>query len=212
MNHEVEIEERQTGIYRLLRIPSVYTAAMRCVTGPDVLGAWVDHFVRPTSGMRILDVGSGTSSILSNLGDVRYYGIEPNASYVETARRRWGERGTFQVGVIQNLVTMTPESFDLVLAVGVLHHVSDSDAKTFFEAGTKLLTRGGRIVTLDGAYTPGQTRLAKLVVSRDRGAFVRGMEAYTALALSSGLQVRTFYTNRMLRIPYSHVTIVAQSP
>jgi hypothetical protein len=207
---KTELSERSSGLYRLLKNAAIYGGLMASVRKPAAKDAWVRDFIRPDPQMSILDVGSGTSSILTNLGDVHYVGIEPNKAYVEEARSRFGDRGEFHVGSVQDIRAI-PGDFNTVLAVGVLHHLNDSEVHEFFSAARAKLVAGGRIVTLDGGYVPGQSRASRFVVSRDRGGNVRNMWDYANFAIKQGLETRVYYTNSLLRIPYSHVALICHN-
>jgi hypothetical protein len=65
----------------------------------------------------------------------------------------------------------------------------------------------GRLITLDGVWVAGQSRFAKLLLSRDRGRFVRHAEEYVALAATSFPVVHSTVRHDMLRIPYSHLIL-----
>jgi 2-polyprenyl-3-methyl-5-hydroxy-6-metoxy-1,4-benzoquinol methylase len=158
--------------------------------------------------MRILDVGSGTSSILELLGDVQYTGVEPNEKYVNAAQLRWGVRATFIPGNVEDTLKAIDSSFDVILASGVLHHLSDSDVRTFFTFAACHLEPLGTVVTIDPGFVPKQSPLSRFMVARDRGRHVRSMHEYARFGWDAGLQVRAFWSNGMLRIPYSHVTLL----
>lgn len=207
---KTELSERSSGLYRLLKNAAIYGGLMALVRKPAAKADWVRDFIRPSPRLSILDVGSGTSSILANLGDVRYVGIEPNVAYVKEARSRFGDRGEFHVGSIKDMRAISGV-FDIILAVGVLHHLNDSEVHEFFSAAREKLVAGGRIVTLDGGYVPGQSRASRFVVSRDRGGNVRNMWDYANFAINQGLKTQVFYTNSLLRIPYSHVALICHN-
>lgn len=205
----IPLEERSNGLYRLLKTSLIYDLSMQLVTRRGAASRFVESFIRPQPGMRILDFGSGTSTILGLLPDVDYVAVEPNPHYVASASKRYGTRGDFICGGVETLQGLSGQ-FDRILAIGVLHHVSDTLAQQFFVESARLLQPGGRVVTLDGGFTPDQRPLARLMVSRDRGGFVRSLEHYRELATSSGLQVRAFFSDKLTRIPYSHVCLVCE--
>ena len=204
-----QMEERSRGLYGALKSPVVYDTAMRLVGGPDVMEGWVNCFLDVHPGMRVLDVGSGTSEILRHLVDVDYFGLDPNPGYIQTATEQWGARGRFECGGIQDMVEIAGP-FDRIIAVGVLHHVSDPVARKFFQLAKRLIHPQGRIVTLDPAFVPGQSIASRLLVSRDRGGHVRPMREYGRFADQAGLGSRVYFANHLLRIPYSHVTVVSR--
>jgi SAM-dependent methyltransferase len=94
-------------------------------------------------------------------------------------------------------------AFDIVLATGVLHHLDDEEAVELFELAARCLKPGKRLVTLDGCYVQGQSAMARIILSRDRGRFVRNEEAYSQLAASAFRTVNRTVYNHLLRIPSS---------
>jgi SAM-dependent methyltransferase len=195
------------GLYSLLTLPSVYRLFRTIVRG-DGCRIYVSEYVRPVAGEKLLDIGCGPGDILEDLPAVDYLGFDINPKYVEAARKRFGHRGRFFCGDV-GLTTIDQEagSFDLVLATGVLHHLDDSQALSLFKLARKALKPGGRLVTYDGCFVAGQPKLARFVVSRDRGQYVRESAEYTKLASLVFPEVRSFVRHDLLRIPYTHVIL-----
>ena len=94
-----------------------------------------------------------------------------------------------------------------MLAAGVLHHLDDTRAVSLFNLARKALKPGARLVTFDGCFVAGQPKLARFVVSRDRGQYVRESAEYAKLAEQVFPQVRSFVRHDLLRIPYTHVIL-----
>jgi len=94
-----------------------------------------------------------------------------------------------------------------VLATAVLHHLDDNHAVSLFELARRALKPGGRLVTYDGCFEAGQPKLARFVVSRDRGQYVRESAEFAKLAAQVFPQVRSFVRHDLLRIPYTHVIL-----
>ena len=55
--------------------------------------------------------------------------------------------------------------FDIVLALGVLHHLDDDEALTLFQIARDAMKPGGRLVTIDGVWTDDQSHIAKYLLS-----------------------------------------------
>jgi hypothetical protein len=89
----------------------------------------------------------------------------------------------------------------------VLHHLDDSHALSLFKLARRGLKPGGRLVTYDGCFVAGQPKLARFVVSRDRGQYVRESAEYAKLASLVFPEVRSFVRHDLLRIPYTHVIL-----
>ncbi len=69
------------------------------------------------------------------------------------------------------------------------------------------LKPNGRFVSLDGAFVEAQARVARILLRRDRGKFVRYAEAYHGLASQVFPQVSLSVRHDLLRIPYTHVLL-----
>ncbi|MCR4304645.1 MAG: class I SAM-dependent methyltransferase [Gallionella sp.] len=191
----------------ILEQPFVYKLFSALVGAQYSISTFVNQYVRPAAGDRILDIGCGPGKILDHLPQVDYFGFDFSPSYIGSANRRYGHRGQFfcqRVSEAQVFLEQ-PESFDIVLAIGVLHHLDDAEALQLFEIAWRALKKGGRLVTYDGCYVRGQSRAATYLLSRDRGQFVRDEQGYTSLARSSFDEVRASVRHDLLRIPYTHI-------
>jgi SAM-dependent methyltransferase len=141
--------------------------------------------------------------MLPYLGNVGYLGVDISEQYIERARERFGERAEFRVGDATRLASDLRD-FDLVIAFGVLHHVDDNGAVRLFRGSAEALADGGRVVTVDPTYAPGQGRAARAILARDRGRHIRGPKEYERLARDALSTVETTVRHDLLRIPYSH--------
>jgi SAM-dependent methyltransferase len=191
---------------QLLQIPAVYASFAGFVTGNGrFLDVYVRKHIRAQSGDKILDIGCGPGSILDVLTDnCVYTGFDISGSYIDSAQRHYGNRGSFFVsGVKESLVGAFP-GHDLVVATGVLHHLSDDLAQLLLQIAWSNLKPGGRLVTSDGCFSPDQPRLNRWVVSLDRGEFIRPASRYREMAASYFEKVELSVHHNLLRIPYSH--------
>jgi len=96
-----------------------------------------------------------------------------------------------------------PASFDIVIAKGLVHHLDDVEARKLFAVGCEALKPGGRLVTFDGCFVPGQSRIARCLLSLDRGKYVRTEPEYLALARESFDTVISHVRHNLTRIPYT---------
>src|SRR5262245_62160131 len=171
-----------TGIRAVLSHPLVYNALQSLMGAEEGRTCIVREHVRPFPGMRILDLGCGTAEILSALpADITYVGYDMDPQYIAAAQRRFAGRGTFHCRLLEQAEVATLDPFDVVLGIGVLHHLDDATARQFMAIARAALGRGGRIYTVDPCYAPGQSPIARYLISRDRGQHVRDAEGYRAL-------------------------------
>ncbi len=187
----------------LLRFASVYRA-FGCAIGGQFRDLYVQQYVRPAPGDRILDIGCGPGDILDHLPEVDYLGIDIEPGYIDAARSRFAGRGEFRCESATQTVLREPGSFDLVMANGLLHHLNDEEAQAVLELARDALEPTGKLVALDGGFVTRQSALERLLLRMDRGRFVRSPEEYVRLASRSFRDVISEVRHDLLRLPYTH--------
>jgi SAM-dependent methyltransferase len=204
--------EFQEGLYPVMRttlaIPKIYNLFSKIV-GSNARTIYVGKYIRPKEGERILDIGCGTADILSYLPSVEYLGLDMNQAYIDYAKKRFGNKGTFLTKKANKVVIdeLSSYDFDKVLATGVLHHLNDDEAIQLFELARSALKRGGQLITLDGCYRKGQSRIARFLLSKDRGKYVRNKDEYLGLACRLFDRIRVDIREDLLRIPYTLIIL-----
>ena len=122
-----------------------------------------------------------------------------------------GERGQFYVGNATNLDVERFRSFDLILIVGVLHHLSDAESRSLFASLLRLIKVGGRVVTMDNVWLPGQRIVAKVLNGLDSGLNIRRPDQYERLIDGLPFKIETCLYNDLLRVPYDHFCMTLTS-
>ena len=201
--------QRSGGLYRLLQSPAVYETLQAVMGGNKGRSEFAALHVRARPGDRVLDIGCGPGHLLGYLPDgVDYVGWEPNPRYVEHARRSFGRRGSLHLGLFTQEAARGLAPFDIVIVSAVLHHLGDGEARNLFGLLRGLLAPGGRVVSIDGVFAPGQNPLAKLLISLDRGRHMRSAEGYEALAAADFDRVEGRILHRRFP-PYTHFVMTA---
>ena len=166
----------------LLARPSVYLLFSRLIGGANVYRVLARDHLRPRAGDKLLDIGCGPARVLYFLDGVDYTGFDLSPEYIAMAQKLHGARGRFFCRKVIRDAWAGRAQFDLALASGVLHHLDDEEVLELFELTRSVLKPDGRLVTLDGCYVEGQSRLARrYLLSRDRGQFVRTRRGYEKL-------------------------------
>lgn len=184
--------------------PAVYESFQRIMGAKRGRDWIVGDLIRPFPGMRILDLGCGPAEVLSHLpDDVDYVGYDMSAEYIAAANAKFGNRGTFHCRLLEQAEVATLDPFDLVMGIGVLHHLDDDTARQFMTLAKAALKPGGRVLTVDPCFEPGQNPIARFLISKDRGQHVRNKVGYRALTDGIFTDVAGAVTHRAW-IPYTH--------
>jgi SAM-dependent methyltransferase len=195
------------GLYFLLGRPGFYSLFQK-LAWTRFGNRFFNEFTQVRPREKVLDIGCGPGERLKTLPEVSYTGFDLNPRYIESAKHRHGAAGRFFCGDVAEMSFESEEgTYDLVLAHGILHHIDDQRARNLFALARAMLKSGGRLVTVDPCYCPGQSRAAHWVVSRDRGKFVRETGHYLRLASSSFSDVTSIVRHDLLRIPYSQILL-----
>ena len=194
-----------TGWRFILSIPCIYQLSQNLLSGPNSRNEFIEKYIRPKPGIRILDLGCGPAQILNLLPrDIHYVGIDSSPLYIEVAKKKYGNRGEFHCLPVQNLAEKGFSEFDLVMGLSVIHHLDNEQADCFFDIAAKALNEKGRCITIDPCLVQGQHVIAQVLIRMDRGQNIRSAEEYSALARKRFSYVKQNIHHDRLRIPYTH--------
>ena len=200
--------QKTTGIYSVLSSASAYELFITLIGGKRKRSILVEKYIRPEKGMKILDCGCGPAKIVEFLPDVDYLGIDLSPAYIKKACAKFGDRGKFQVQPADK-IALSGRKFDLVMALGLIHHLNDEQAKTLLKTAYEVLVPGGRILSCDGVFVEKQPLLARLLLKCDRGKNVRWQTEYEKMAIDifGHNNVVSHIHKDLTRIPYTHILV-----
>jgi ubiquinone/menaquinone biosynthesis C-methylase UbiE len=172
-------------IYRLLDVPWVYRLA-QVVLAPGQ-HRLLTRIFRETAhefpaARRILDVGCGPSSWLWRVG-TRPIGLDFSVSYVHHYVRSGGAA----IAATASAIPFADSIFDQSWCFGLLHHLSDDDARRTLEEMRRVTRSGGPMVVMDAVLprSPWRRPVAYALRKLDRGGCVRS-EAHHRTLLGEG--------------------------
>jgi SAM-dependent methyltransferase len=203
------VSEDRGGIWRVLTNPAVYEAVQHLVGARR----WLKRFARETIDARpqdrVLDIGCGPGVLLSYLPPVAYIGLDRNEAYLAQARRVYGDRGRFVCDDVANFGRHGFPLVDVAVAIGLLHHLDDDLSRELLQDVIATLKPGGRLITADPCFHPGQSPIIKFVVAHDRGQNVRSFSQYGELVGSVFPQTRMSLQSS--HFPFPHAVCVVEA-
>src|SRR5215468_3456543 len=78
----------------LLACPPVYRSFDKIVRG-NAPNIYLDEYVKPVAGEKVLDIGCGPADILDYMPDVQYTGFDISREYIAAAQKRFWNKGRF---------------------------------------------------------------------------------------------------------------------
>ena len=93
------------------------------------------------------------------------------------------------------------ETPDLILCLGLLHHLDDRSARLMLKNCYEIINPGGKIISLDGAKQNDCGRFEELFYRVDRGKFIRSSADYARLFPKNP---NVYLHKNWLRIPYRY--------
>ena len=193
----------------LLARTAWYHGWKQLLRADSVMARMVDDYIRPVPGSTVLDVGCGDGDIRPLLGPVDYTGIDANEDYLRNAREQEDESTRFWAADVADLPGMGLGPYDLVIAVGLLHHIDDASAASVLDGVAAALRPGGRFVSIDTAFTPDQRTTARVLAALDRGRHVREPGGYQALIGPRLRLCSTIVRHDLLWVPFTHCVVEA---
>jgi SAM-dependent methyltransferase len=195
------MSEDRGGLKRIISIPSVYNL-VQLVAGARLYRArMVRDYIKPPEGCRILDIGCGTGEYVEFLDNYcskyEYFGFDAEARYVAYGERMFSDRSDihFYHRVLDENALQEFNNFDIVLAIGVMHHLDDRIVLSLLRLAKKALRPAGRLVTYDPGRFPDMNRIETFFVNHDRGRNIRFPEEYDRL-------ISHVFPTRKMYLPY----------
>jgi SAM-dependent methyltransferase len=191
----------------ILETPAVYLAYQSLVGGVRARKICIRDYVRHAPGSVVVDIGCGPGYTTRWLPQSEYYGFDICEPYIAYARRKFGQAATFQCELFTTETAAALPPVDVVLMMGLLHHLDDTECLELLRLAKSTLRPGGRVITLDGCYRQGQSPIARYLLDSDRGKYVRKVEGYERLAKKVFPEVAPAIREDLFFIPYTCVVL-----
>jgi SAM-dependent methyltransferase len=203
--------QRNFGPQGWLKVPFLYNLLQDAIGGNALRRRFIRHHVRAKAGDKVIDIGCGPAQILPWLPEVDYLGLDVNPACIASAKRMHPDRGTFVVGNTESLWDDSRfRDADVVIGLGILHHLDDNEAEHCIRFAHRALKQGGRFVCFEACWVPNQGFLSSYIMSKDPGQNIRTEQMYRQLAGDVFKNVNAWVDTKPLRIPYVMIFLECQ--
>lgn len=150
----------------------------------------ISNFLKGHKYKHVLDFGCGIGILAPLFSPKQYLGFDIDAGAIAYAKAKY-PKYSFQVGDATKL--KLNKKFDLIVVVGVLHHLTNKEVKAALKVIKSLLLPKGKTILIE-AIPPiyKWNILGQFLRSLDRGHHVRAIEDYKRL-VDSGLVIEKQY-------------------
>jgi len=197
------------GLYKLTQIPVIYKMIPSLLARRDTLSHFTRDVIQPVAGESVLDLGCGPGTLCPFLDGTRYQGVDLNPEHVTVASEKF-RQFHFQCSDAGSFLATTTEKFDLILLIGLLHHLDDAQVVDVMQGCRKVLTEKGRVITLDPVFEERQNPIAYLLARLDSGRNVRKADQYLRLVQRVFPVASISIRRDLLRLPFSHAVMTSR--
>ena len=195
------MSQKSRGIYNLLSHTFFYSFVQKVMSATSFREKIVKKHIKKTDA-KVLDIGCGPAEILNNFPKIKYYGYDINPIYINSAKKKFTNRGKFFCKEFtKNEIKHLPK-FDHILLLGVLHHLDDEKINDLIKNLKKILKKRGNIITLDNIFINNQNLVAKFLIQMDKGENVRSKKGYLKILKKHFKEVNSKIYHQQF-IPYT---------
>jgi SAM-dependent methyltransferase len=199
------------GLKGIFKAPNIYSLFQNLIGAQYARRWWIRNILCPQPGEKVIDIGCGPGDVLDLLPELDYYGIDISEKYIREAQKRYGGRGVFLHGDTKACAGDDRlKNADLVMCIGVLHHLDDPEAEQALAFAKSNLKPGGRFVGVEPCLLAHQSGLSRWVMSRDRGQNVRREAEWQRLLSYQFPDCTTAVMAGMIRLPYIHIALTGR--
>jgi len=200
---------QKKGLHRLLEITLVYNFVQWLFADKILKNVWLT-LIKDHEDKVILDVGCGPgkdSIFFKN--SKKYIGIDQSKIYIRSAKKNYASYGEFYCLQIEEIEKLPIKHIDIIILKGVFHHLSNSVIEEFLIKIKGKMSEKSTIFSMDPYLTDRKT-LTNLVVSLDRGNFVRSTKGLVDI-ISNNMRITSQQIIKQKLPPYQRVLLAIKT-
>jgi SAM-dependent methyltransferase len=164
------------------------------------------------TGKNILDLGCGDAYVLellisNGIRNFKYLGLDNNQCYINRNKKKYNNKNYKFVKINIDKIDTVISKVDTAICHGFLHHISDDEIINLFKIFKKKID----LIIIEPTYYKKQNFLRKIIMSMDRGFYIRQDSHLLRILKKIGFKIIFFcITEKLSRIFYSSIVIHAQ--
>jgi 2-polyprenyl-3-methyl-5-hydroxy-6-metoxy-1,4-benzoquinol methylase len=200
------------GVYKFLNFPLIYNCWQYIMGGEKARATIAEKYIKAQPGERVLDIGCGTGTLFELMGKkINYVGYDISEDYINFAKKKFKNETNAKFYCTRvNEIELFEKDFDVVIAIGILHHLDDEEALRVLELANMHLKQDGRFILCEPMWIQNQNRFAKLMLSIDRGKAIRNEEQYTNMLDKFFTNQKAVIDESLFNVPYTICVMEAQ--
>lgn len=141
---------------------------------------------------RVLDFGAGTGANCQLCEPGLYDGIDPDGRRIAFAKRIYPE---YRFDVLNGTELQYEDgSFDVVMVVSVLHHISSEEIRAYLQEFRRVLKPGGLVLGIE-PYLHERTPISNwFMTTNDKGEYIRPEHEYVGFFTENGFACEVIKT------------------
>lgn len=210
MDIKMQKSHKTGGLTKILELPFFYNL-QQIITGSEKSKyKLIQEYIKPFEDAKILDIGCGTGGTYEYINvNVEYVGFDINQEYIKFANEKYHGSARFYCSDVNSFLQIE-NNFDIVIAIGILHHLSDLESEKLIYMANRALKKGGYFVMSEPVWTDTQSYLEKFLMKQDRGANIRDEIGYTKILRKHFNLIEAYVRNDVLNIPWTVLTTRCQ--
>jgi len=190
----------------LLSQPTIYDTFQSAVGAKQHRNHFISFITCQNEFTSVLDLGCGTGFLLSKLVNVQnYVGVDSSQEYLNAASKiQTSTKTQFILGDLGSTDWCNQVGFSepqLVLGMGIFHHLSDFSIRNVLSFLCKSLPKNSLLVSLDPTIDSETSKAATWIAKNDRGRYIRSKSELDKLFSDYFESVNFTKLKKQIRIP-----------
>jgi len=166
-------------IDKFLSNPFVYILLQKLMRG-NIFEKVIRKECNQNYNSYILDLACGVGLYADLFNSKNYMGVDLDEKYIQYAQNKYPNK-VFKVMDVRH-INIKDSIFDTIIAVGLIHHLSDDDAFQTLKGMKNVSKKNGQIIIIDMIPPCSNYNIiGNVLISLDRGIHVRKMNDFINL-------------------------------